>query len=325
MNEYPSVGKIHRLDPALDELIAPDARLEKLADGFTWTEGPIWVTDGSYLLFSDIPRNSIFRWKEGEGTSLFLNPSGYTGSSYYGLEPGSNGMTLDSEGRLIACEHGDRRVSRLYKDGGKMTLADAYQGKRLNSPNDLVYKSDGMLYFTDPAYGIPDRYEDTTRRELDFCGVFRVSPEREVELLTDELIKPNGLAFSPDESVLYVSQSDLDRAIWMRYPVKADGTLDTGDVFYDVTDHASSLPGAPDGFKVDERGNLFATGPGGVWIFSPEGKALGRIDTGQRTANCAWGDDGSTLYITAHMLLLRIETKTRAAVMPGGSGQGAVS
>ncbi len=317
MSEYPSVGKIHRLDPALDELIAPDARLEKLADGFTWTEGPIWVADGGYLLFSDIPRNSIFRWKEGQGVSLFLHPSGYTGNTYYGLEPGSNGMTLDSAGRLIACEHGDRRVSRLYRDGGKMTLADAYQGKRFNSPNDLVYKSDGMLYFTDPAYGIPDRYEDTTRRELDFCGVYRVSPGREVELLTAELDKPNGLAFSPDESVLYVSQSDPDRAIWMRYAVRADGTLDQGEVFYDVTEYTGRLPGNPDGFKVDERGNLFATGPGGVWVFSPEGKALGRIETGERTANCAWGDDGSTLYITAHMLVLRIQTKTRAAVIPG--------
>jgi gluconolactonase len=317
MTIYPSIGKIHRLDPALDELIAPDAHLEKLADGFTWTEGPIWVADGGYLLFSDIPRNSIFRWKEGQGVSLFLHPSGYTGNTYYGLEPGSNGMTLDSEGRLIACEHGDRRVSRLYKDGGKMTLADGYRGKRLNSPNDLVYKSDGMLYFTDPAYGIPDRYEDTTRRELDFCGVYRVSSGREVELLTDELDKPNGLAFSPDESVLYVSHSDPDRAIWMRYPVRADGTLDQGDVFYDVTEYAGRLPGNPDGFKVDERGNLFATGPGGVWVFSPKGKALGRIETGEQTANCAWGDDGCTLYITAHMLVLRIQTKTRAAVIPG--------
>lgn len=319
MSDYSTVGEIHRLDPALDELLAPDAKLEKLAHGFTWTEGPIWVEDGGYLLFSDIPRNSIFRWKEGEGTSLFLHPSGYTGNTYYGMEPGSNGMTLDAEGRLVACEHGDRRVSRLYKDGGKMTLADSYKGKRLNSPNDLVYKSDGSLYFTDPAYGLPDRYEDKKRRELDYCGVFRVSPEGEVQLLTDELIKPNGLAFSPDESVLYVSQSETTRAIWKRYPVKADGTLDKGDVFYDVTEHAGALPGNPDGFKVDAQGNLFATGPGGVWIISPAGKALGRIDTGQRTANCAWGDDGSTLYITAHMLILRIRTKTRAAVMPGSS------
>ena len=174
MSAYPSIGKIHRFDPAFDELVAPDARLEKLADGFTWTEGPIWVKDGGYLLFSDIPRNTIFRWKEGEGVSAFLSPSGYTGRTYYGLEPGSNGLTLDAEGRLVACEHGDRRVSRLYKDGGKLTIADAYQGKRLNSPNDLVYRSNGDLYFTDPAYGIPDRYEDTTRRELDFCGIYRI-------------------------------------------------------------------------------------------------------------------------------------------------------
>jgi gluconolactonase len=317
MSAYPTIGKIHRLDPGFDELIAPEARLEKLAEGFTWTEGPIWVQDGGYLLFSDIPRNTIFRWKEGEGVSPYLSPSGYTGRVYYGLEPGSNGLTLDAEGRLVACEHGDRRVSRLYRDGGKMTIADSYQGKRLNSPNDLVYRSNGDLYFTDPAYGIPDRYEDTTRRELDFCGVYRVTAERQVDLLTDELIKPNGLAFSPDESVLYVSQSDPDRAIWMRYPVKSDGTLEKGEVFQDVTEHASRLPGLPDGFKVDDKGNLFATGPGGVWVFSPQGKILGRIETGQRTANCAWGDDGSTLYIAAHMFILRIRTRTKAAVMPG--------
>lgn len=317
MTAYPSVGTIHRFDPAFDELVGPDARLEQLSDGFTWTEGPIWVRDGGYLLFSDIPRNSIFRWKEGEGVSLYLSPSGYTGRTYYGLEPGSNGLTLDSQGRLTACEHGDRRVSRLYADGGKMTLADRYQGKRLNSPNDLVFRSNGDLYFTDPAYGIPDRYEDTTRRELDFCGVYRLTPDGRVDLMTDELIKPNGLAFSPDESVLFVSQSDPDRAIWMRYEVKADGSLAQGEVFQDVTEHAGQLPGLPDGFKIDEKGNLFATGPGGVWVFSAEGKPLGRIETGQRTANCAWGDDGSTLYIAAHMLILRIRTRTRAAVMPG--------
>ena len=317
MAAYPTIGKIHRLDPAFDELVAPDARLEKLADGFTWTEGPVWVQGGGYLLFSDIPRNTIFRWKEGEGVSAYLSPSGYTGRVYYGLEPGSNGLTLDAEGRLVACEHGDRRVSRLYQDGGKMTIADSYQGKRLNSPNDLVYRSNGDLYFTDPAYGLPDRYDDKTRRELDFCGVYRVSPERRVDLLTADLIKPNGLAFSPDESVLYVSQSDPERAIWMRYPVKGDGKLEKGEVFQDVSEHAGRLPGLPDGFKVDERGNLFATGPGGVWVLSPQGKILGRIETGQRTANCAWGDDGSTLYIAAHMFLLRIRTKTKAAVMPG--------
>lgn len=317
MPAYPSIGKIHRLDPDFDQLIAPEAQLEKLSDGFTWTEGPVWVRDGGYLLFSDIPRNTIFRWKEGEGVSAYLSPSGYTGRVYYGLEPGSNGLTLDAEGRLVACEHGDRRVSRLYQDGGKMTIADAYQGKRLNSPNDLVYRSNGDLYFTDPAYGIPDRYEDATRRELGFCGVYRVTADRKVELLTDELIKPNGLAFSPDEAVLYVSQSDPGRAIWMRYPVQADGTLEKGEVFQDVTEHAGSLPGLPDGFKVDDKGNLFATGPGGVWVFSPEGKTLGRIETGQRTANCAWGDDGSTLYICAHMFILRIRTRTKAAVMPG--------
>jgi gluconolactonase len=318
---YPTIGQIVREDPALDELLAPDARIEQLADGLVWSEGPVWIWDGDYLLFSDIPRNAILKWKEGEGLSVFMQPSGYTGVAWYGLEPGSNALTLDSQGRLTMCEHGDRRISRLEPRGGKKTLADSYQGRRLNSPNDLVYKSGGSIYFTDPAYGLPGRYEDRENRELDFCGVFRVSPEGEVTLLTDELKYPNGLAFSPGESILYVGQSGSERAIWMVYPVLADGTLGKGEVFQDVTSYIGKLPGAPDGFKVDRHGNIWATGPGGVWIFSPGGRVLGRLDTGQRTANCAWGGpDGSTLYICAHMYLCRIETRTRGAVLPGRPG-----
>lgn len=320
MSDYPLHGKVHRLDPALDELLDPSARFEKLAHGLTWSEGPVWVPSDGALLFSDIPRNTIFRWKEGEPMQTFLYPAGYTGVDFYSSEAGSNGLTLDGEGRLVACEHGDRRISRLEPGGGKYTLADSFEGKRLNSPNDLVYKSDGALYFTDPAYGLPNRYEETAMRELPFTGVFRVTPDRETTLLTDELTQPNGLAFSLDESVLYVSQSNPEKAIWMRYPVNRDGSLGKGDVFQDVSKHAGKLIGLPDGFKLDERGNLWATGPGGIWIFSPEGKALGRIETEQAASNCAWGDDGSTLYVTSHMLLLRIRTRTRAAVMPGAAG-----
>ncbi|MGH9627867.1 MAG: SMP-30/gluconolactonase/LRE family protein [Bryobacteraceae bacterium] len=307
---YPSIGRIHREDPRLDNLLPKDARIEVLASGFDWSEGPVWVKDGGFLLFSDIPRNSVMKWKEGEGTSLYLKPSGYTGVTDYGAEPGSNGLVMDSEGRLISCEHGDRRLSRMEKNGGKKTLVDSYMGRRLNSPNDAVYKSNGDLYFTDPPYGLPKRWDDP-RRELDFCGVYRYSKDGELTLLTKEMTRPNGIAFSPDEKTLYVAQSDPEKAIWMSFPVKEDGTLGPGKVFFDVTDLVEKLPGLPDGMKVDRNGNLFATAPGGVHIFSPDGKRLGRIETGERTANCAWGDDGTVLYITADTYICRVKTKTK--------------
>lgn len=306
----PTLGKIVREDPRLDALIPPDARIEVLGTGFEWSEGPVWVRDGGYLLFSDIPRNSVMKWKEGEGITLFMKPSGYTGVAPYGREPGSNGLALDREGRLVLCEHGDRRVARLEKEGGKKTLADSYQGKRLNSPNDLVFHSNGDLYFTDPPYGLPRQWDDP-RRELDFCGVYRLSTDGKLTLLTREMTRPNGIAFSPDERTLYVAQSDPKRAVWMAFPVKSDGTLGEGRVFYDATRLVGKMPGLPDGLKVDRSGNLFATGPGGVHIFSPDGRSLGRIDTGEATANCAWSDDGSTLYITADMYLCRVRTRTR--------------
>jgi gluconolactonase len=243
-----------------------------------------------------------------------MKPSGYTGVADYGREPGSNGLTLDAEGRVVFCEHGDRRISRMERDGGKRTLADNYQGKRFNSPNDAAFHSNGDLYFTDPPYGLPKQAADP-RRELDFCGVYRWSrKDGTVTLLTRELSRPNGIAFSPDERTLYVANSDPQRAIWMAYPVKADGTLDAGRVFADVTSSVGpAMRGLPDGLKVDRGGAVFATGPGGVYVFAPGGKLLGRIDTGQATANCGWGEDGSTLYLTADSYLCRIRTKTKGA------------
>jgi gluconolactonase len=308
----PTLGHILREDPRLDALIAPDAKIEVLGSGFEWAEGPVWFAKGEYLLFSDIPRNSVMKWKDGEGISLFLKPAGYTGIADYGREPGSNGLTVDREGRLTLCEHGDRRIARLYWEGGKRTLVDNYQGKRLNSPNDLVFKSNGDLYFTDPPYGLPKRADDPAR-ELDFCGVYRLKPSGELTLLTRDMTFPNGLAFSPDEKMLYVAQSDPNKAIWMAFPVNADGTLGQGRVFKDVTTMVKSLPGLPDGMKVDHQGNLFATGPGGIHVMAPDGTLLGRIETGQATANCAWGNDGSVLYITADKYLCRLRTKTKGA------------
>ncbi|MSR65787.1 MAG: SMP-30/gluconolactonase/LRE family protein [Pedosphaera sp.] len=306
---YPTFGKIDRLDPALDKLVPPDAKLEKLAEGFTWSEGPVWIRDGGFLVFSDVPKNTVFKWKEGEGISEFLKPSGYTGSTARGGEPGSNGLTVDSKGRLVLCEHGDRRVARLEKDRSQTTLADNYLGQRLNSPNDLTYKSNGDLYFTDPPYGLEQANKDP-KKELPYNGVYRLSKSGKLTLLTKELTYPNGITFSPDERTLYVAVSDPKRAIWMAYDVQRDGTIGNGRVFFDATDRVREGNGLPDGLKPDNKGNLFATGPGGVFVFSREGKHLGTIDTGQPTGNCAWGDDGSTLYIMANHYLSRIRTST---------------
>ena len=309
-----TIGEIVIFEDGMNQLVPSDAKIELLASGFEWSEGPLWIQEakGGYLLFSDIPRNAIMKWKEGEGISLFMKPSGYTGIADYGREPGSNGLTLDQQGRIIFCEHGDRRISRLEKGGGKKTLANSYKGKRFNSPNDAVVKSNGDIYFTDPPYGLPKGFEDP-RRELDFCGVYRLSPSGEIMLLTKEMTRPNGIAFSPDEKVLYVAQSDFKYPIIRAFDVKSDGTLDSGKVLYDFTKFISKFPGGPDGLKVDQHGNLFATGPGGVYVITPEGKLLGRIHTGKRTSNCAWGDDGSVVYMTVDDTLCRIRTKTKGA------------
>ena len=309
---FPVLGKIVRLDPALDQLLGNDAKLEVVSCCFDWSEGPTWDRKGGFVLFSDIPRNSVMKWKEGEGISLYLKPSGYTGAVPYGKEPGSNGLLLDADGKLYSAEHGDRRISILYPDGGKRTLADNYQGKRLNSPNDLARHSSGAIYFTDPPYGLPENVNDK-RKELDFQGVYRVTPDGKLTLLTKEFTRPNGIAFSPDEKTLYVAQSDPAKAIWKAFPVKGDGTIGDGKVLADVTSMVGKMKGLPDGLKVDRSGNLWATGPGGIHIIAPNGKMLGRIETGEATANCVWGDDGSTLYITTDMYLTRIKTRTKGA------------
>ncbi len=306
-------GKITRLDPRLDKLVPKDAQMEQLAAGFDWSEGPVWIKDGGYLLFSDIPPNKVMKWKEGEGVSLFMQPAGYTGVVDYSPEPGSNGLNVNKKGEITFCEHGDRRISVLTKNGGKRTLVDNYQGKRLNSPNDSAFKSNGDLYFTDPPYGLPKNFDDP-RRELDFCGVYRLGADGKLTLLTKDMTRPNGIAFSPDEKTLYVAQSDPAAAIWMAFDVKPDGTLGKGRKFFDSTAWVEEgKKGLPDGMKVDASGNLFATGPGGVHIFASDGTHLGTLETGQATGNCAWGDDGSTLYINADMYLVRIKLTTKGA------------
>ncbi len=313
ISQQKNTGEVIRLDPAIDELIDKDAKIEVLGEGFEWSEGPVWVKKGGYLLFSDVPKNTIYKWKEGEGISEFLKPSGYTGIMPYGNEPGSNGLIINNLGQLVACEHGDRRVSAMPLDiGGKRTLADNHNGKRFNSPNDVVQKSNGDYYFTDPPYGLPQKEKDPTR-ETGVFGVYRIGKDGKVTLLVKDMTRPNGLAFSPDEKILYVAQSDPAQAVIKAFNVKADGTLDGGRIFFDGTMMSKQgLRGLPDGLKVDKKGNLFATGPGGVLVISPSGKLLGRIDTKQATANCAFGEDG-TLYITADMYLCRIKTKVKGA------------
>ena len=316
--KHPTFGHIRGFDSRFDRLIAKDAKLEKLAEGFVWSEGPVWVRptpaadDGGYLLFSDIPRNRIMKWQE-DKLSVFLEPSGYfeMKTKPRGGETGSNALITDKQGRIVMCQHGARRVARLEKDGTQTVLADRYHGKRLNSPNDLIYKSNGDLYFTDPPYGMEKGWDDPAR-ELDFCGLFRLSHDGKLEVMTKELARPNGLCFSPDEKILYVANSDPENPVWMAYPVNDDGTLGKGRVFFDSTPWAKqNQPGLPDGMKADHEGNLFATGPGGLHVFAPDGTHLGVVDTGQRTSNCNWGDDGSTLYITVHMYLARIRTLTK--------------
>ena len=312
---FPKPPGIERLDPALDKLIDPGATIEVLSGGYDWSEGPVWIKDGGYLLFSDIPPNAIHRWKEGEGARLYLRPSGYTGKEPRGGEVGSNGLTLDREGRLVLAQHGDRRIARMDAPLSQpqpkfTTLADRYDGARFNSPNDVVFHSSGDIYFTDPAYGMEKQWSDP-RREMDYAGVFRRSRDGRVTLLTREMTRPNGLAFSPDERRLYVAQSDPDASIWRVFDVKSDGTLENSRVLFDATSMVKGRKGLPDGLKIDTEGNLWATGPGGVLIITPQGRHLGTINTGQATSNCAFGDDGRTLYMTADDYLMRVKLRAR--------------
>jgi gluconolactonase len=312
---FPKPPGIERLDAALDRLIGTDATIEVLAGGYTWSEGPVWVKEGGYLLFSDIPPNEIHRWKEGEGARLYLKPSGYTGAEPRGGEVGSNGLVIDREGRLVLAQHGDRRIARmdapLAKPQAKFTtVADRYNGARFNSPNDLAFHSNGDVYFTDPAYGMEKQWDDP-KREMNYAGVFRRAKDGTVTLMTREMTRPNGLAFSPDERRLYVAQSDPNAAIWRVFDVKADGTLENSRVLFDATAMGKGRKGLPDGLKIDTEGNLFATGPGGVLVLTPQGKHLGTINTGQATSNCAFGDDGRTLYMTADDYLMRVKLKAK--------------
>jgi gluconolactonase len=301
------IGDIRRLDPAVDKVVPPNAAIERVAENLQFAEGPVWVRNGGYLVFSDIAANAIMKWTPSGQLTFFRKPV-FSRDFTQGMMIGTNGLTLDREGRLIACEHGNRRVSRTEKNGTIVTLADRYQGKRFNSPNDIICKSNGDLYFTDPnsvaRRNPPDPHGDFTQ-DLDFNGVYRITAAGKLELLTREMTYPNGLAFSPDEKKLYIANSRPAK-FWMVYDVKPDGALANGRQFFDMSNDTGEA--VPDGMKTDRAGNIFATGPGGVLILSPQGKHLGTIELPEIPANCAWGGaDGQTLYIAARTSLFRVK------------------
>ncbi|MEO7414350.1 MAG: SMP-30/gluconolactonase/LRE family protein [Opitutaceae bacterium] len=308
---HPFVGKIERLDPAFDKLIAPNAQIEKLAEGFRWSEGPTWYDGG--VVFSDVLANTAYRWKAGmTKAEVFLKPSGLLSAKPGFREPGSNGLNVDKQGRLLLAQHGERQIARWEK-GKFTTIADKFEGKRFNSPNDMAVRKSGEIYFTDPPYGL-EGIVDSKLRETPFAGVYRIGTDGKVTLLTKTINFPNGIGFSPDEKTLYVAVSDDKATRVVAFDVKADGTLEKERTFFDAQSRVKAgLPGLCDGLKVDRDGNVWATGPGGVMVLSPAGKLLGVINTNEPTGNCCWGDDGSTLYITANYFLVRVKTLTKGA------------
>lgn len=303
-----TLGGVERLDPALDEIIDIDAKVEILADGFNWSEGPVWVPSLACLLFTDVPENKLYQWSEKKGLSVYLDPSGYTGYAPNEKKSGGNGLILDLEGNLMIAQHGDRRIAKItlpkQKKSSFVTVVDRYLGKRFHSPNDLVLSLNGDLYFTDPPYGL--KGDKDPLRELTFNGVYRLDKDGELTLVYNQLNRPNGIAFSPDEKTLYIANSDPGRNLWMAFDIE-DRNLINERVFFDAT--SIKRPGLADGLKVNSKGYVFATGPGGVLILSPDGKHLGTILTEERTANCAFNEEENILYMTSDRYLTRIRLK----------------
>ena len=312
-----TAGSIERFDPAFDKLVPESAIIEKVAGGYQFIEGPVWVPGRpGHLLFSDIPANTVFQWSEQDGSSVFMRPVMPEGATTGG-NGGSNGLALDPNGRLILCEHGNRRVARLEDDGNRTTLADRHKGGRLNSPNDIVFHSSGAAFFTDPPYGLQKQDEDPNK-EQPHNGIYRLDVDGTVTLLAANQTRPNGIGLSPDERTLYVANSDgPPNRLWMSYPLTNDLTLGDGSVFFDA--NSIPRPGAPDGLTLDQDGNIYGTGPGGVIVISPNGKHLGTIATNELPANAGWGDDGSTLYITARTSLYRIRLNAKGLVFKGAT------
>lgn len=299
-------GTVMRLDARIDTLIPADARIETVADGYVFLEGPVWIESDARLLFSDLRGNAIYQWSPGDGPSDYLVPF-FSGDGTGLRSVGPNGVAVDPGGRLVVCVYGSRSVVRLEPDGARTTLAERYEGRRLNSPNDLVVAADGTIYFTDPPFGL-EGFDDSPLKELDFNGVYRLPPDGALDLLARDLSRPNGLALSPNESLLYVANSGGGFTGWYVYELGSDGAGERR-IFHDVGDAAG--PGGVDGMKVDLAGNVFATGPGGVWVLAPDGTHLGTIAPGEALTNVGWGDEGRTLYITGRTTLYRIRLNTR--------------
>lgn len=304
---------VERLDPALNELIAQDPKIEVIGSGYEWSEGPVWIEKEQMLLFSDIPNNSIFKWTKEKGAELYLKPSGYTSNVSRDGETGSNGLLLNKNGQLVLCQHGDRRMAVMDAPVNSpkpnfITLADKYDGKKFNSPNDAAYHPNGDLYFTDPPYGLEKNMDDPLK-ETPFQGVYKVSPQGKVTLLVDSITRPNGIAFLNGGKSIIIANSDSKNIFWYIYDVSKDGLLANGRIFHDATEASKTEKGAPDGLKMDKKGNVYSTGPGGIWIFNSAGKVLGKIKVDSAVSNCCFADDDKTLFVTADDKVLKISLR----------------
>jgi gluconolactonase len=313
-SNYKTIGIVERYDATLDSIINLDAKAEIIAEGFEWSEGPLWIEKHNMLLFSDVPMNTVYKWTEEKGKEIYLKPSGYTGTEPSKCkEPGSNGLVLDNEGDLVLCQHGNRQMGKMLApldnpDAKYIILANRYNGKRLSSPNDAVYNSNGELFFTDPPYGLLTQDDSDTAKEISFNGVYKVKKNGEVILLVDSITRPNGLAFLPGEKKLIVACSDPQKLNWYIFDVNGD-SLSNGKIFFSAAGYDKSWRGLPDGLKIDNKGTVFATGPGGVWIFNSDGKLLGKIKLDEACSNIALSPDEKTLYITNDMYVLRLKMR----------------
>lgn len=312
---YKTAGNIEKTDALLDAVISSSAKAEIIAEGFEWSEGPIWIEKQKMLLFSDVPTNTVYKWTEEKGKEIYLTPSGYTDTVKRGGEMGSNGLTTDNDGNLVLCQHGNRQMGRmdapLDKPAAVFTsIAATYNGKKFSSPNDAVYNSNGELFFTDPPYGLETHGDDDPKKEISFNGVYKVKKDGKVVLLLDSITRPNGLAFFPGEKKLIIANSDPAKPYWYLYDVGENDSLQNGRIFFDASAAmGKGVHGLPDGLKIDTKGNVFATGPGGVWIFNSEAKLLGKIKLDGPASNCALSPNEKTLYITNDMKLLRVKLR----------------
>ena len=309
---YKTIGEIERIDVSLDSILSPNAIPEIIAEGLDWSEGPLWIEKHQMLLFSDVPRDTVFKWTAAKGKEVYLTPSGYTDTIKRGGEMGSNGLTLDNDGNLILCQCGNRQVARMdapldHPLAKYSSIANAYGGKKFNSPNDVIYNTKGEAFFTDPPYGLEKNMDDP-KKELPFQGVYKVKKSGEVILLTDTLTRPNGIVLLPGEKTLLVANSDPDKPNWYAFDLNND-SLSKARIWYSCIGSDKKLKGLPDGMKADKAGNLFATGPGGVWIFNKLGKLAGKIKLPDATSNCALSADEKTLYITNDMYVLRVKMR----------------